>query len=109
MDLWTEIDRLCALNSKRIEEMRRAGVAYAENEASYRVAVADATLGLKAQGMPATLIRDIVRGRPDIAKLKQRRDAAEVNYKAFQEEINVNKLRIRVLEGQLNREYGGIQ
>lgn len=107
MDLWGQIDRLADLNERRVGEMRKAGVAYAENEAAYRKALAIAILEERAKGMPVTVIPDICRGREDIAELKLRRDAAEVNYKAFGEEINVNKLRIRVLEGQLQREWAG--
>lgn len=93
------------LNERRVSQMRHAGVQYAENEAAYRTALARAILEERAKGTPATLTGDIVRGREDIADLKMRRDAAEANYKAFAEEINVNKLRIRVLDAQLAREW----
>lgn len=104
-DLWTESQRLMALNQERVSQMRQAGVRLAENEAAYRKALAVALMEERAKGTPVTIVGDICRGRPDIADLKMRRDAAEANYRAFAEEINVNKLRIRVIEAQQAREW----
>lgn len=108
-DLWSEAERLMALNEERVGQMRRAGVQLAENEAEYRVALADAILQERSRGTAATLTGDIVRGRRDIAELKLRRDSAETNYKAFAEEINVNKLRLRVINEQIAREWSQVR
>lgn len=105
-DLFWEIERLHAVNAEAVEAMRSAGVQYAENEAEYRKGVALETLRLRDSGTPVTIIRDLVRGDGRIAELKRLRDCAEAVYKASQESINVNKLRIRTLEAQLAREWG---
>lgn len=105
-DLFQKIDELCELNERRVTQMRQAGVQYAENEAEYRKALRNAILEEQARGTRVTVIGDLCRGRPDVADLKLRRDCAESNWKAFQEEINTNKLRIRVLDAQLAREWG---
>ena len=52
-----------------------------------------------------TIISDICRGTPEIAKLKFERDVAEVNYKAAMEAINVYKLQIKIYENQIDREW----
>ena len=45
-------------------------------------------------------------GIPSIAELRFKRDSAEAVYKANQEAINSTKLQIRILESQIEREYG---
>lgn len=104
-DLWTEIDRLTRLNEQRVQEMRRAGVYAAECEAEYRKALALAILDERTKGTPATLVRDVCRGRDEIAKLKLDQSIAETHRDSYHEEINANKIRIRVLDEQLKREW----
>lgn len=106
IDLFSEIQRLCDLNEQRVEEMRLAGVQYAESKAAYRIGVRESILKERAAGTPVTIIGDLVRGEPDNAERCVKRDTAEAVYKALAEEINVNKLRIRVLDEQLKREWG---
>lgn len=54
-----------------------------------------------------TILSDVCRGLPLIAKLRLHRDIAEAEYKAAQEAIQVYKLQIRLLEAQIDREYRG--
>lgn len=56
--------------------------------------------------MPVTLINQIIYGIPEVADKRFKRDIAEAMYNTNQEYINTTKLQIRVLESQLNREYG---
>lgn len=104
-DLWTKIDELCDLNEARLKDMRGAGIVAAEAGAEYRKMLTIAILEERAKGTAVTLIKDIVRGREDIAEVKLRHDVAQSDYEAFAEEINANKLRIRVLSEQLKREW----
>ena len=55
--------------------------------------------------MPVTIISDVCRGQPRIAKLKIDRDIAESTYQSIIESINSQKLAIRVLEAQIAREW----
>lgn len=57
-------------------------------------------------GVPVTLIQQVIYGYEEIANLRFQRDVAEVKYKSNQEFINTIKLQIRILESQLSREYG---
>jgi hypothetical protein len=59
--------------------------------------------------MPVTLINTIIYGYEDIALLRFERDTAEVRYNANLEYINTIKLQIRILENQIQREYGNIR
>lgn len=104
-DLFGQMMERLDLCDERVVQMRKASVQYAENKAAYRMAVREAILRERAKGTPATITGDVVRGRQDIASLCVARDCAESNAKAFQEEININKLRVRVLNDQLSREW----
>lgn len=57
------------------------------------------------KGTPVTIISDICRGNPEIAKMRFERDCAEVVYKSALEAINAMKLQIRVLDAQVGREW----
>ena len=52
------------------------------------------------------LYTSIAKGESEIAKLRMERDIAESLYKSCQEAINGYKVQIRILEGQLQREWG---
>ena len=49
------------------------------------------------------------KGEEEIARLRLERDIAESLYESAQEAINVQKLKIRVLENQLSREWGAVK
>lgn len=92
--------------------LRGAGAKKANAEALYRQELAKEILNRRAEGMPVTIISDVCRGQPRIAKLKTDRDIADSTYQAIIESINSQKLAIRVLEAQIAREWtthrGGI-
>lgn len=89
-----------------IKSLRKTGTEYAESEKNYKMAVCKKVLELKDSGMAATLIQLTIYGYEEIAQLRFKRDSAEVIYRANQESINGLKLEIRVLEEQIQREYG---
>lgn len=95
------LDRLQELN----DEARLSGCQYAENEAEYRKALRLEILAARNNGMPVSIISDICRGIPYVADLKFKRDCSEAVYKASQEAININKLRLRTINDQIAREY----
>lgn len=90
---------------QELETCRQSGIRYAENEAEYRKALRIAILGERAKGTPATVTGDICRGMEDIADMKMARDSAEAVYKSSQEYINVLKLRLRIIQADIEREW----
>ena len=60
----------------------------------------------ETKDMPVTLIQQVVYGIPEVAELRFKRDVAETMYKVSQESINTLKLKIRVLDAQIGREWG---
>lgn len=85
--------------------LKQAGVQKANTEALYRQELAKEILNRRAEGMPVTIISDVCRGQPRIAKLKIDRDIAESTYQSILESINTQKLAIRVIENQIAREW----
>ena len=106
MDLIEEIRQ----KSKQLDEVVRkfpaSGRAFAQAQQDYRIALARRILEEREKGTPVTIISDICRGDREIAKLRFERDCAEVIYKAALEAINTIKLQIRILDAQIEREWG---
>lgn len=109
MQLYQELDNKTRLLDAAVKELRSRGTALAEAEREYRIAKAKAILEEREKGTPATVTLDIVKGRKDIANLCFKRDCAEVVYKSALEAINSTKLQLRLLESQVQREWGQAQ
>lgn len=107
MDLYEEIQRLMAELTASIKRLRANGVKLAEAERDYKITLRTEALKLRAcEGMPVTLINQVIYGVPAVADLRTARDVAQANYDANKEHINVTKLKLRILEAQLSREWG---
>lgn len=104
-ELIQQIGQKSALLDAAIRALGKRGQAYAEAESNYRMALTKAILEERANGTPVTVISDICRGKPEIAKLRFERDCAEVVYKSAMEAINSYKLQIRIMDAQVEREW----
>lgn len=105
-DLVTEIGKKSRMLDVAIAELKKRGQKYAEAEKAYRIALARRILEEREKGTPVTIISDICRGSTQIAGLRFERDCAEVVYKSAMEAINSMKLQIRLMDSQLDREWG---
>ena len=106
MDLMEDLNiKIKELNTS-IKSLRKTGTEYAEAERAYKVCLREHALRLRSEkDMPVTLIQQVVYGVPEVAEKRFVRDVAEAVYKANMEAINSIKLQIRIIEGQINREY----
>ena len=104
-DLVNEISAKVSLLDAAIAQLSKRGRAYAEAEMNYKIELAKKILYERDKGTPVTIISDICRGDPHIAKMRFERDCAEVVYKSAQEAINSYKLQIRLMDAQLTREW----
>lgn len=109
MELWKEITTELALLDRAVRELKPRGQKKAQAEHDYRLALSKRLTILRAEGQPVTHLKDIAAGEPEIAKLRMERDIAESLYESAQESINVQKLKIRILESQLSREWGAVK
>lgn len=106
MDLYEEIQRLMLELTASIKKLRTNGAKLAEAERDYKVILRQEALRLRAGDMPVTLINSIIYGVPEVAEKRFNRDVEQANYDANKEHINVTKLKLRLLEAQLSREWG---
>lgn len=67
--------------------------AYAEAEQEYRMQLAREIMKLRDEKLPVTVINDVARG--NLAKVKYKRDLAELTYKTSRDMLNA-------LQGQLS-------
>ena len=89
-----------------IKKLRSTGKALAEAEKDYKICLRQEALKLRVEkDMPVTLINQIIYGVPEVADKRFKRDIAETMYMANQEHINATKLKLRLLESQLSREW----
>lgn len=109
MDLYNDLQQKIKELNISIKKLRETGTEYAEAEKEYKITLRQEALKLRAEkGMPVTLIQQVVYGVPEVAEKRFVRDVKEAVYKANQEAINVFKLQIRIIESQLQREYGNM-
>lgn len=106
MDLFEEIQRLMAELTVSIGKLRANGAKLAEAERDYKITLRTEALRLRASDMPVTLINSTIYGVEEVAELRLIRDIAQANYEANKEHINICKLKLRILESQLQREWG---
>lgn len=107
MDLINDIQMLMEELTVSIKKLRYTGQALAEAERDYKITLRQEALKLRVEkDMPVTLINQIIFGVPEVADKRFKRDIAETMYNTNQEHINATKLKLRLLESQISREWG---
>lgn len=106
MDLYSEIQQLMAELSESIKRLRKNGTALAEAERDYKITLRQEALKLRENDTPVTLINQVIYGVEGVADKRFKRDVAQANYDANKEFINITKLKLRICENQIQREYG---
>lgn len=104
--MWEEIEKKSKHLDDAIKQLATNGIDLANKEKEYKIALNKKALELRAEDMPVTLINQVIYGYDDIALLRLARDTAQVKYNANLEYINTIKLQIRILENQMQREWG---
>ena len=106
MEELQKLEELNNLLTSALSEYKKRGQDYAKAYKNYRVKVAQKLLQLKADGMPVTISYDIARGDEEVASAKEKEIITESLYKSCQEAINTYKLQIKILQAQINNDYG---
>lgn len=104
-DLMEMLYRLNEELSVSIKQLRQNGNEFAKAENEYQIIKAQNVLRMKDAGASMTEINLSIKGQMKVAEAMLKRDIAKVMYEANQEHINTVKLRIRVLDSQINREW----
>lgn len=107
MDLINDIQMLMEELTISIKKLRQTGNALAEAERDYKITLRQEALKLKLEDkLPVTLINQIIYGIPIVAEKRYKRDIAETMRDVNIEHIQATKLKLRLLEAQVQREYG---
>lgn len=88
-----------------IKQLRINGTALAEAERDYKVLLRQECLKMRDEGTAIGMITMTAYGIPSVAEARFKRDVAESIYLANREAINSIKLQMRLIEGQLSREW----
>lgn len=104
--MWHEIEEIMDKAEKSLSEYKKLQKDYAEKEYKYRTALSKRLLERRAEGQPVTHLADIVKGEPDIAKLRFDRDIAEGLKNSAEKGTDFYKLYARLMDGQIQREWG---
>ena len=115
MDLYQELQSKIKELEISIKQLRVSGTSYAQAERDYKVLLRTECLKLRDDGMAIGMIDKTCYGIPsvaearfkrDVAEARFKRDVAEAVYKANMEAINSIKLQMRLIESQIQREWG---
>lgn len=106
MDYVNQIQELTKRLNTSVVKLRDYGRELAEAEKDYKITLRQEALKLRSDGMAVTLINQIVYGIPEVAQKRFNRDIAETMHQTAIENIQSIKLQIRILESQLQREWG---
>lgn len=105
LDLYNELQSKTKQLDIAIKQLRITGTEYAKAERDYKVLLRQECLKLRDEGMAVGMIDKTCYGIHSVAEARFRRDVAEATYRANQEAINSIKLQMRLIEGQLQREW----
>ena len=105
-DLMAELQEKAGVLSKSVNALRNNGIAYARAEKDYKILLRQECLKLRDAGMPVGMIDKTCYGIPSVAEARFRRDAQDAVYRANLEHINAVKLQLRLIESQIEREWG---
>lgn len=106
LDLYNELQSKTRQLDISIKQLRKTGTDYARAEKEYKILLRKECLKLRNEGMAIGLIDKVCYGIENVAEARFKRDVAEAVYKANLESINTIKLQLRLLESQINREWG---
>ncbi len=105
MDLQIELNKQVELLQKSLEKLKETGRTYAEAERDYKVLLRKEVLKMRDEGVAIGVITLTCYGIPSVAEARFKRDCALSIYQANQEAINTYKLKIRLIESQIGREW----
>jgi hypothetical protein len=106
MELYNELQAKTKSLEISIKRLRTSGTEYANAEKNYKILLRQECLKLRDEGMAIGMIDKTCYGIPSVAEARFKRDVAEAVYKANIEAINSVKLQMRLIESQLQREWG---
>lgn len=100
-----ELRRLSEEMDESLRRLRANGEAYAKAESEYQVAKNQTILRLRAEGYPATLITEMVKGDEAVAEKLLERDIKRVMYDTNKEHLMLRKVQFKSKDLEIEREW----
>ena len=104
--MWHKIEETMENGQKSLSEYKKYCSDYAKKEYLYRTELSKRLLQRRTEGIPTTILSDVVRGEEDIAKLKFDRDIAEGLKNSAEKGTDFFKLYAKLMDSQTAREWG---
>jgi len=105
MEILLEINEIRQAIDQGIAALKRRGIAFVEADNAYKVAYSKKLLEQREAGVPVTIIENVCKGFPDIAKLLTERNMAEMLYKVADQYVMAKKAELKVLQDQYSVEF----
>lgn len=83
------------------------GIDLAEKTRAYRILLAQTMLQMEADGAKQTTLKDIAKGKDEVANAEFEMISAKVRYQASNENIMAQKKLLESIEMDIKREWGG--
>ena len=103
--MWVRIEECMRLLDLAIKEAKERGRKMVEREVEYYAAKAEESYRMLEAGYANTYIQTVIKGQEKVAAAMGEYHAAEVEYRNANEAIQVYKLKLRVMESELEREH----
>lgn len=105
-DLYTELQDKTRQLDIAIKQLRKSATDYAEADRNYYLIKTEQVIKLKDANNPVTYISLIIKGIRPVADARFKMIIAQELLNANKEAIYSLKLQMRLIEGQINREWG---
>ena len=105
MNLFAELQQKIKELEISVKQLRKSGTDYAQAERDYKILLRQECLKLRDEGMAIGMIDKTCYGLKTVADARFNRDVKKTIYEANIEAIQSIKLQMRLIEGQLNREW----
>lgn len=106
-ELYAERERIKQSLETSLKRAYDNGIEMAEKTREYRKLLAQTVLRLKADGFQISIIEKVARGAEDVAQAEFEMVAAEVKYRASNENIMAQKKLLDIVEEDIRRELYG--
>ena len=105
-ELFAERDRIKKSLERSLTRSYDNGVDRAEKIRTYRILLRQTMLQLEADGVKATILKDIAKGEEAVADAEYEMMVAEALYKASNDNIMAQKKLLESIEADIKREWG---
>lgn len=103
--MWVRIEEGMRMLDLAIKEAKERGRKMVEKEVEYYEVKAKVSYRMLEAGYANTYIQMVIKGQPEVAAAMGEYHAAEVEYKNANEAIQAYKLKLRIMEAELEREH----